>query len=134
MTDTTARTTTAVRLWPWLLASDLVLIVIFAALGRQSHEHGLALPGILATALPFLLACLLGWAVMRAWRRPVQLWPSGVVIWLVTAAAGLGIRALTGGGTAVSFQVVTLIVLGVFLLGHRAAWTVASRRRDRPIH
>ncbi|UWX95806.1 DUF3054 domain-containing protein [Arthrobacter zhaoxinii] len=134
MTDTTSRTDAAVRTWPRVLALDLVLIVVFAALGRQSHEHGLTLPGILATALPFLLACLLSWAAVRAWRRPAQLWPAGVVIWLGTVAAGLAIRALAGGGTAVSFQVVTLAVLGVFLLGQRTVWTAAARRRHRAIH
>ena len=115
------------RNWLLVLALDLVLISVFAALGRQSHEHGLAAVGILLTALPFLLACLAGWAVMRAWRRPVQLWPAGVVIWLVTVAAGLGIRALAGGGTAVSFQIVTLLVLGAFLMGQRLLWLVVLR-------
>ncbi|MCC3271443.1 DUF3054 domain-containing protein [Arthrobacter zhangbolii] len=116
------------RSWPVLLGADLVLITIFAALGRQSHEHGLAVTGILLTALPFILTCLAAWAVMRAWRRPGQLWPAGVVIWLSTVAAGLGIRALAGGGTAPSFQLVTLLVLGAFLLGHRLVWHVVSRR------
>lgn len=116
------------RSWPVILGADLVLITVFAALGRQSHEHGLAVTGILLTALPFILACLAGWAAMRAWRRPAQLWPAGVVIWLVTVAAGLGIRAAAGGGTAVSFQLVTLLVLGVFLLGHRLVWHAVSRR------
>ncbi|MCC9174606.1 DUF3054 domain-containing protein [Arthrobacter sp. zg-Y179] len=134
MTDTATRSAPAVRTWPRVLASDLVLIVVFAALGRQSHEHGLAVLGILTTALPFLLACLLSWGAMRAWRRPARLWPDGVVIWLGTVAAGLGIRALAGGGTAVSFQVVTLAVLGAFLLGQRAAWTMIARRRRRSIH
>ena len=134
MTRTAATSAAAVTRWPAVLGLDLVLIVVFAALGRQSHEHGLAVLGILATALPFLLACLLSWAAMRAWRHPAQLWPAGVVIWLGTVAAGLGIRALAGGGTAVSFQIVTLAVLGVFLLGQRAAWALVSRRRRRSIH
>ncbi|MCC9145466.1 MULTISPECIES: DUF3054 domain-containing protein [unclassified Arthrobacter] len=128
-----ANTVNAAR-WPAVLGMDLVLIIVFAALGRQSHEHGLTVPGILATALPFLIACLLSWGAMRAWRRPAQLWPAGTIIWLGTVAAGLGLRALAGGGTAVSFQVVTLVVLGAFLLGRRLAWTVISGRRHRSIH
>ncbi|MCC3274803.1 MULTISPECIES: DUF3054 domain-containing protein [unclassified Arthrobacter] len=123
-----------IRSWPLVLAADLVLIVVFAALGRRSHEHGLALAGILGTALPFAAACLLGWAAARAWRRPVALWPSGVVIWLVTVVAGLGIRALTGGGTATSFMLVTLAVLAVFLLGQRLLWRAGARVRSRRIH
>lgn len=127
MSSTPARS--SVRSWPWVLVLDLVLVTAFAALGRRSHEHGLDPAGILSTALPFLAACLLGWAAMRAWRRPVQLWPAGVAIWLITVAAGLALRAAAGGGTAFSFQVVTLCVLGAFLLGQRLAWILAGRRR-----
>ena len=126
-------TRTAGRSWPRFLALDLVLVTVFAALGRQSHEHGLTVAGVLATALPFLAACLLGWAAARAWRRPALIWPSGVVIWLVTAAAGLGIRALAGGGTAPSFMVVTLLVLGAFLLGSRLFWQAARHLHGRRI-
>ena len=121
------------RTWPWVLASDLVLILVFAALGRQSHEHGLDFAGILGTALPFAAACLLGWAATRAWRSPVRLWPTGVVVWLVTVAAGLVIRALTGGGTATSFMLVTLAVLGAFLLGQRLLRQAAARVRSRRV-
>ncbi|WP_146361927.1 DUF3054 domain-containing protein [Arthrobacter yangruifuii] len=130
----TATTTVNRRSWPWMLGLDLVLITVFAALGRQSHEHGLAVTGILLTALPFILACLIAWAAMRAWRRPGQLWPAGIVVWLVTAAGGLAIRALSGGGTALSFQVVTLTVLGAFLLGHRLVWIVVSRSAGHRRH
>ena len=124
---------TAGRAWPWFLILDLALVTVFAALGRQSHEHGLTPAGVLATALPFLVACLLGWAAARAWRSPAGLWPTGVVLWLVTAGAGLGIRALTGGGTATSFMVVTFLVLGAFLLGSRLAWRAVRRLRSRRI-
>ena len=137
MTDSsTAQATSTGRVgpaWPWVLVLDLVLITGFAAMGRQSHEHGLSVAGVLATALPFLAACLAGWAATRAWRHPARLWPAGVVIWLVTVAAGLGLRALAGGGTATSFMVVTLAVLGGFLLGQRLAWQLVGRLRARRI-
>ena len=137
MTDTaaarSAATRTADRTWPWFLLLDLVLVTVFAALGRQSHEHGLTPAGVFTTALPFLAACLLGWAAARAWRSPAGLWPSGVVIWLVTAGAGLGIRALSGGGTATSFMVVTFLVLGAFLLGSRLVRRAVRHLQSRRI-
>lgn len=112
---------------------DVVLILLFAALGRDTHEHGLEPAGILLTASPFLAACLAGWLLLSRWRPPAALWPAGVALWLITVAAGLGIRALAGGGVAPSFALVTLVVLGAFLLLPRAAAALlASVRRRTP--
>lgn len=112
----------------WLLA-DLVLIIGFAATGRSTHESGLAILGILGTAWPFLAACLLTWAVLRAWRSPAAPWPTGVLIWFGTAVGGLTLRALSGGGMAVSFLAVAVMVLGVVLLLPRTVTTLVLRRR-----
>ncbi|MGO1315801.1 MAG: DUF3054 family protein, partial [Cellulomonadaceae bacterium] len=59
----------------------------------------------------------------RAWRRPLRAWPTGLGLWLGTWAAGMGLRALTGGGTALAFVLVALGVLGLGLLG----WRVLAR-------
>ncbi|MDI3331044.1 MAG: DUF3054 domain-containing protein [Micrococcus sp.] len=104
--------------WPALaLAVDAALIILFATLGRRTHESGMDPAGILWTALPFLIA----WAAAtlathRSWTR---LWPSGVVVWLVTVVGGLLLRVLFGDTAAFSFQLVTAGVLGVFLLSRR---------------
>lgn len=98
------------------LALDVVLIIVFAALGRDTHEHGLEPAGILITASPFLAACVAGWLVLGRRWSPAALWPAGAALWLITVVAGLGIRALAGGGVAPSFALVTLCVLGAFLL------------------
>ncbi|MHA7277589.1 DUF3054 domain-containing protein [Arthrobacter sp. Hz1] len=111
------------------LAIDLALIIVFAATGRSTHESGLAIFGILSTAGPFLAACLLTWGMTRAWRSPAALWPTGVLIWLGTALGGLGLRALLGGGMAISFQLVAVVVLGVLLLLPRAVTALIMRRR-----
>ena len=112
------------------LGADLLLIIGFAATGRSTHESGLAVVGILATAAPFLAACLLTWGAGRAWRSPSALWPTGMLIWLGTAVGGLAIRALLGGGMAVSFQLVAVLVLGAVLLLPRAVTAVVLRRRS----
>ncbi|MET4059232.1 hypothetical protein ABIB35_000763 [Arthrobacter sp. UYP6] len=111
-----------------LLALDVVLIILFAALGRDTHQHGLNPAGILVTASPFLVACLAGWLLLRRRLSPASLWPGGVILWLITVVAGLGIRALFGGGVALSFAVVTLCVLGAFLLIPRLAADLLARR------
>lgn len=112
-------------------ALDAAVILLFAILGRDTHEHVLAISEILATAGPFLLAAAIGWLAARAWRRPFALWPSGVVVWLVTVVGGLAIRGLAGGGLAIAFQLVTLCFLGLMLLGHRLVGTLVSRRTAR---
>lgn len=112
-----------------ILALDVVLIILFAALGRDTHEHGLDPAGILVTASPFLAACLAGWVLLARWKSPASLWPAGVALWLITVVAGLGVRALFGGGVALSFAIVTLCVLGAFLLIPRAAAHLWARRK-----
>lgn len=104
---------------------DVLLIVLFASLGRRTHESGMGPAGILWTALPFLIA----WAVVtlatrRSWAR---LWPAGVAVWLVTVTGGLLLRVLFGDTAALSFQLVTAGVLGVFLLGRRLVTTLLLR-------
>lgn len=116
--------------WPWYLIADLVLVAIFAALGRNAHEQS---PwGALETAWPFLVGVLVGWVVVRARRRPAALFPTGVVIWLSTEIVGMLLRMLTGQGTALAFVLVSLAVLGLFLLGYRLISQLISRsRRNR---
>lgn len=126
--STPARTGRSLHL---LLALDVVLIILFAALGRDTHEHGLDPAGILLTASPFLAACLAGWALLGRRYPPAAPWPFGVALWLLTVIAGLGIRALAGGGVAPSFALVTLCVLGAFLLLPRTAHALVRRLRGR---
>jgi hypothetical protein len=120
VTETSPRLRAGRLLAAGALALDLAAIVIFAAAGRNTHEHGLAVAGILLTATPFLIGALIGWAALRAWRRPTALWPTGVVVWLAAVVVGLALRGLAGGGLALSFQIVTFLVLGALLLGWRA--------------
>jgi uncharacterized membrane protein YgdD (TMEM256/DUF423 family) len=110
-------------------AADVVLILAFAASGRRTHEHGVTVAGVLETAWPFLVAYALSALAVRAWRSPAALRPTGLVLWLGTVIGGLALRALSGGGVALSFQVVTLLVLGAFLLLPRAVVRWMRRRR-----
>ncbi|PBB08091.1 hypothetical protein CKW39_09700 [Kocuria sp. WRN011] len=111
--------------WPLFLIADLVLVTIFAALGRNAHEQS---PwGALETAWPFLLGALVGWVLIRAHRRPAALFPTGVVVWLSAEIIGMLLRMLTGQGTALAFVLVSLGVLGLFLLGYRLIVLLVGR-------
>jgi len=117
--------------WPWLAIIDVLLIVLFALLGRREHEHGLGITGILMTALPFLIAYVLMTALSRPWQTINKLWPTGVLVWVGTVVLGIALRLLMGKTAAISFVIVTLIVLGAFLLGRRAICAVLAKRSQQ---
>lgn len=105
---------------PLVAAVDVVLVVVFAAIGRASHAEGNPVVGALGTALPFLVGLALGWAIVRvrsgAWPVSVG---RGVTVWACTLVGGMLVRLLTGQGAAPSFWVVAGTVLAAFLLGSR---------------
>ena len=103
---------------------DLAFVLLFATVGRISHAEGVSVAGVLGVAWPFVVALLVGWALAR--RRtgwPVRM-PGSTTVWLVTVGLGLVLRVATGGGFAWTFGVVTLLTLGLFLVGWRCAGEV----------
>jgi hypothetical protein len=111
------------------LLLDVVLVVVFAAVGRASHEEASPVLGALLTAWPFLVGTALGWVVVRVLRHTWPLGVSpGVSVWFATVLVGLVLRHATGQGTAASFVVVAAVVLGLFLLGWRALAALARPR------
>ncbi|MDQ1177580.1 MULTISPECIES: DUF3054 domain-containing protein [unclassified Microbacterium] len=114
------------------LVIDLVLVVVFAAIGRATHDGDVLGPagsGLATTAWPFVVALLVGWLVTRAWRRPAAIAKTGLPVWAITVALGMVLRALSGQGVAVAFVVVATITLAVMLLGWRGIARLASRSR-----
>lgn len=99
--------------------ADVVVVLVFAAAGRSTHQEAFSVGGVLGTAWPFLVALALGWAVLRVWRRPLRVWPSGVGAWGITWGLGMLVRAVSGGGTALPFVLVALGTLGLGLVGWR---------------
>lgn len=106
----------------WQLALvDLIAVLVFATLGRASHEEGLSLSGIVGTALPFLVGLAAGWALV-GWRtglRRIQQVGPGVTVWASTLVLGMIVRRIAGDGTAFSFILVAASFLALFLLGWR---------------
>lgn len=125
------------KLLPLLI--DVVLVIVFCAIGRRSHDEAVA-AGLLRTVWPFGTGLLLGWifAALVASRGRAAggaarfdgtaLWPTGVAVWLSTLIGGMVLRVISGQGTAVSFVIVAATVLAVFLLGWRGLWSVVGRR------
>ena len=115
------------------LLVDIVLVIIFCAIGRSTHDESNALVGLLTTAWPFLSGLALGWiatfALYRDKFNPYLMLPTGVIVWVTTVAVGMLLRVVSGQGTAFSFIIVASTVLAVFLLGWRGI-SAAIRKRQ----
>ncbi|CAM3594777.1 DUF3054 domain-containing protein [Occultella aeris] len=127
----TTRATASPRAVVVAAVVDVVAVLVFALAGRRTHHDDGVFAGLLGTAWPFGVALILGWAIARAWRSPLRPWPTGVIVWAVTVAVGLGLRALTGGGLSGAFPLVAAVVLAVFLIGWRALVALFGRRAAR---
>ncbi len=110
----------------WLLI-DLVLVVVFAAVGRASHGESVA--GTMLTAWPFLVACAAAWIVLLVISDDGLGRRAGVIVWLVTLIGGMALRVAAGDTAAPAFIVVATLFLGATLLGWRAVAGLVRRRR-----
>src|SRR5512144_771296 len=90
--------------------ADIVGVLVFCTVGRRSHAEGLTVAGVAETAWPFLVGTAIGWLLIRAWRRPTAVVPTGVVVWVCTVVIGMLLRKATSAGVAVSFIVVASAV------------------------
>lgn len=113
---------------------DAVLVLVFAAIGRASHNEDPL--GFLLTAWPFLVGLavghLLALLVPARPRRPWSLgW--GLIAWIVTVAGGMLLRIATGDTAETPFIIVATLVLAAFLLGWRViALLVRRYRKPKP--
>jgi Protein of unknown function (DUF3054) len=108
---------------------DAGAVLVFAAVGRLSHQEGWSVAGVLLTAWPFLVGAAVGWVVvrLRSGRWPLAVGP-GIPVLVCSVVVGMALRAVTGQGTAPAFVAVASVVLAVLLLGWRA---VAAKRSPR---
>jgi Protein of unknown function (DUF3054) len=110
------------------IAVDVICILVFAIVGRSSHQETTDLLGVALTAWPFLAGCLVGTLLGRTWRHPLWL-KSGVAVWLGTVVVGMSLRLLTGAGISLSFVIVASGVLALLLLGWRAGLQLIQHAR-----
>lgn len=117
-----------VRILPAII--DLVLVVIFAIVGRASHGDSLDIAGIAQTAWPFLAACLLAWVVVSLLDDNGYGPRAALVVWLVTALAGLGLRIISGDTAQLAFVLVATLFLFCSLFGWRLVARLIRGRRQ----
>lgn len=112
----------------WFLV-DLVCVVVFAAIGRASHDEN-PLLGLLHTAWPFVTGTLVAWAIL-AWRRwdAARWWPAFVLVWLTSAWGGLLLRHVSHQGNRWPFPVIATVMLGLIVgVGRLVVGRIAARR------
>lgn len=110
-------------------AADLAAVLVFALVGRASHEEGLTAAGLLVTAWPFVVGVAGGWAgVFLARLAPVS-YPAAAMMLVKTLVLGMVLRVIfTDGGAPLSFVVVAGLFLGGCFFGWRVAVRVLSSR------
>ncbi|MCR2815249.1 DUF3054 domain-containing protein [Microbacterium jiangjiandongii] len=111
-------------------ALDVVLVALFAAIGRASHDSAPLGLGLATTAWPFLAALVVGWLVTLAWRRPAAPVRTGLGVWAITVAGGMVLRAVSGQGTALPFIIVATLTLLLLLVGWRVVAAGVRRARS----
>ena len=112
-------------------AADTVLILAFAAIGRDAHHRENPVPGVFLTAWPFLAGAALGWIAAKAWRSPLSVRRAGVAVWLGSLVGGMLLRGLTGQTLVLPFVIVATLSLGLFLVGYRVLGAAAGKFRNR---
>lgn len=110
-----------------LVAGDVIIFLIFSALGRSSHDRppgAIPFSGVVSTAAPFILGWLIVALVLGAFKkaavrdiRSAFLKAEGT--WLIAGPVGLGLRALfLQRGVPLSFAIVVMttnfILLGLW--------------------
>jgi peptidoglycan/LPS O-acetylase OafA/YrhL len=109
---------------------DALAVLVFAAIGRRSHDEGLAIVGIVEVAAPFLLGALVGALGARSWRDPLAL-RTGLAVWAGAVVVGLALRAVLYDRLPLSFAIVATVSLAVLVLGWRGAVLGIMRLRAR---
>jgi hypothetical protein len=120
-----------------LLAGDIVVFLVFAAIGRRSHSAAAGigeLTEIALTAAPFIL----GWLAAAPWLgafggaaagRPATMLRVTLASWVAALAVGAVVRALIiGRFSPPSFYLVTFLVALLLLAGWRGAFAWVEGR------
>lgn len=94
------------RMLAW---GDAICIVLFAAIGLQSHGEPISLAGLARNALPILLVWWLVAPFLRTYTRPT--WKNLLYTWAIAVSAGVWLRFM--------------VLQKPFDLGYLVFWAIA---------
>lgn len=125
---------------PTLIVGDVLVFLIFAITGRQSHNEAIGLDAflqILVTAAPFALAWFVVAPFLGAYKRGLEIQPRKMALytlrsWVVAWPLGIILRAFIENHlSAWTFWVVSLIAVSVLLLAWRWPFALSGSMRAR---
>lgn len=111
----------------WVVLGDIIALLVFAAIGRQSHNEVNPINAIIATAAPFIVGWLLvAWQSGLLIPHPLPRWIMRTVLFNV-AGCGLGLlirsiwlqRDIPMSFAVVSFLATTSLLIIVRLMQYR---------------
>jgi hypothetical protein len=108
---------------------DLVVVIIFVAIGRSVHTDGRSVTGLVSTSWPFVIGLGLGSLGRRSRAETTPTVARGIPTVIITVTVGMVLRVLSGQGTALAFIGVALGFLGLGMLGWRAVLSTIVRSR-----
>ncbi len=123
-----------------LLAGDLVVLTLFAVVGRRTHDEEVALAAafdVARTAAPFLLGWVVAAVATRALHRETAVTLRSMLLhtliaWAVALPLAVVVRAvLLGRFSPWSFYLVASVVPLLMLLCWRLAFWVVTRSAGR---
>lgn len=94
------------RMLAW---GDALCIVLFAAIGLQTHGEPISLAGLVRNALPILLVWWLVAPFLRTYARPT--WRNLLYTWAIAVSAGVWLRFM--------------VLQKPFDLGYLVFWAIA---------
>ena len=110
---------------------DLVVVAVFVLIGRRTHHEDAGFVGFLRVVWPFAAALVVGWALTRLDRAPLD-WRRVAGLWVVTVALGMVLRiTVEGHDFKVAFTIVATVFLGACFFGWRLLFVLVARRRSR---
>ena len=111
---------------PLLIIGDAIIFIIFAAIGRRSHDEAAGISSLLqviVTALPFAAGWFIVSPFVGAYRRGLEIKPRAMagrtaLAWLVSWPVAMALRGIfvDHGVPPLSFAIITLISNTILLL------------------
>jgi len=110
------------------LVLDLVVVFVFAAVGRDEHQQTNTIGDIVTVAAPFVIGALVGAALAWPRGRDLGTISSGLIVLLTTLVVGMLLRRFVWDrGTAATFVLVTTGFLTAGFMGWRALRRIIRR-------
>lgn len=123
---------TANAMYPVAIATDAILVLLFAALGALSHYGKVDLFLLFQIAWPFLAGLVLAHMTLRYWKVDfAKVFPHALFLTAITVSSAMLIRTFLATGTATAFIVVAFAVNTIFLVGWRLLVQIKRKYQNK---